>query len=419
MVCEVQLNSIKYLQNKGATNDVRRIIDEDLFNELNDKLTALAETKYGLKTNGAKLFSINMSEHIDPWRSTYYRDTKYKILRAEPNVPLFDRLQELFNARPDQPMMMRELPVETQEEIIDSQENPFTEINGVLFMDVKLDELQNQRSREIAEVLAKRLSLGTNTKFENITKEEAAEILKNRPVKYNGEPAFYYAGTVYVVGENVNVRTVLHEFSHPVLNALRKTNNILFQNLYNQAIATEEGQGVFYYVKTNYPELEESSDLFKEEVLAYAMQLKALNRINNEIETEGYKSFMNKLFAAIKQLLRRLFGNKVNVAKLDVDTTLEELADMLLDKDFEFATDLITEDDLAMFSREVLERAKELNKFSNKESMEKVVRTTYEYTKRILTEAENFKGDKVSRNLLKESLFQKGTNRYLREVVSN
>ena len=128
---------------------------------------------------------------------------------------------------------------------------------------------------------------------------------------------------------------------------------------------------------------------------------------------------MNKLFAAIKQLLRRLFGNKVDVAKLDVDTTLEELADMLLDKDFEFATDLITEDDLAMFSREVLERAKELNKFSNKESMEKVVRTTYEYTKRILTEAENFKGDKVSRNLLKESLFQKGTNRYLREVVSN
>ena len=70
MVCEVQLNSIRYLQNKGATNDVRRIIDEDLFNELNDKLTALAETKYGLKTNGAKLFSINMSEHIDPWRST-------------------------------------------------------------------------------------------------------------------------------------------------------------------------------------------------------------------------------------------------------------------------------------------------------------------------------------------------------------
>jgi hypothetical protein len=107
MVCQVQLNSIKFLQNKGATDDVRRIINEDLFNKLNDQITALAETKYGLKTDGTKLFSTNMSEHVDPQRSTYWRDAKYRILRAEPNVKLFERLQDLYNARPDQPMMMR------------------------------------------------------------------------------------------------------------------------------------------------------------------------------------------------------------------------------------------------------------------------------------------------------------------------
>jgi LysM repeat protein len=292
------------------------------------------------------------------------------------------------------------------------------EIDGVLFMDVKLDELQNERSKEIAEVLAQRLALGTKTQFEKITAEEAANILKNRPVKYNGEPAFYYAGTVYVVGDNVNVRTVLHEFCHPVLQGLRKTNNLLFQNLYSQALATEEGQGIYYYVKANYPELEENSDLFKEEVLAYAMQLKALNRINNEIETEGYKNFMNKLMAAIKQLLRKLFGNKVEVSKLDVDTTLGEMADMLLDKDFEFQTDDVTEEDLAMFSRNVVDRARELASFSNAESQLKVVREMYETNKRILTEVENFKGDKASRKLLKETIFEKGTNRYIREVVS-
>ena len=293
-----------------------------------------------------------------------------------------------------------------------------TEVNGVLFMDVKLDELQNERSKEIAEVLAQRLALGTKTQFEKITAEEAANILKNRPVKYNGEPAFYYAGTVYVVGDNVNVRTVLHEFCHPVLQGLRKTNNLLFQNLYSQALATEEGQGIYYYVKANYPELEENSDLFKEEVLAYAMQLKALNRINNEIETEGYQNFMNKLMAAIKQLLRKLFGNKVEVSKLDVDTTLGEMADMLLDKDFEFQTDDVTEEDLAMFSRNVVDRARELASFSNAESQLKVVREMYETNKRILTEVENFKGDKASRKLLKETIFEKGTNRYIREVVS-
>lgn len=117
MVCQVQINSIKYLEKNGATDDVRRIINEDKFNELNDKLTQLAEQKYGLKTDGAKLFSMNTSEHIDPWRSTYWRDAKYRILRAEPNKPLFDRLQELFNSRPQDPMMMRDIPVQTEEEI--------------------------------------------------------------------------------------------------------------------------------------------------------------------------------------------------------------------------------------------------------------------------------------------------------------
>lgn len=410
MVCQVKLNSIKHLEKYGATDSVRRIIDLDKFEELNDKLTKLAEVKYGLNTYGGKLFDVNMSEHIDPWRSTYYRDAKYKVYRAVPNDQLFARLQELYNAQPDQ-------AVTTKSRSFSTTNNTIQDINGVLFMDVNIDELQNERSREIAEVLAQRLALGTNTQYRNVTKEEAYEILKNRPVKYNGEPAFYYAGTVYTVGENVNVRTVLHEFSHPVLNALRKTNNILFQNLYNQALATEEGQGIYYYVQTNYPELDINSDLFKEEVLAYAMQLKSLNRINKELETEGYQSFMNKLFAAIKQLLRKLFGSKVKVDKLDVDTTLEELSDMLLDKEFEFKTDLITEDDLAMFSRDVLERAKELDKFSNKEASQKMVSEIYETNKRILNEAENFVGDKVARQFLRESLFEKGTNRYLRDVV--
>ena len=77
MVCQVQLNSIKYLEDEGATNDVRRIIDEELFNTLNEKLTVLAEKKYGLKTDGTKLFSLNTSEHIDPRTSTYRRDSKF------------------------------------------------------------------------------------------------------------------------------------------------------------------------------------------------------------------------------------------------------------------------------------------------------------------------------------------------------
>ena len=111
MVCQVQLNSIKYLEENGATNDVRRIIDQDLFDKLNEKLTVLAEVKYGLKTDGTKLFSVNMSEHIDPYRSTYYRDAKYRILRAVPNEQLFNKLQDLYNSRPDDAMMIKDNPI--------------------------------------------------------------------------------------------------------------------------------------------------------------------------------------------------------------------------------------------------------------------------------------------------------------------
>ena len=66
MACEVKVNSIKYLEKEGATNDVRKIIDRNLFDKLNDQLTILAQTKYGLDTYGEKLFSINRSENIEP-----------------------------------------------------------------------------------------------------------------------------------------------------------------------------------------------------------------------------------------------------------------------------------------------------------------------------------------------------------------
>ena len=76
-------------------------------------------------------------------------------------------------------------------------------------------------------------------------------------------------------------------------------------------------------------------------------------------------------------MLRGIFGNTVTVSKLDVDTTLDELADMLLEKDFEFETDKVTEDDLVMYGRFVKERADELVELSNTEAMQKVVNEVF------------------------------------------
>lgn len=400
MACEVQINSINYLQKEGAIDQTNKIVNQELFNNLNDKLTALAEMKYGLDAYGEKLFTTRLS-------------------KALPNDILFQNFQDKFNQKAGQPMMMRETSVAQIENTL-MEDDQAVRNSFIPSIAINIENLNNQRVQQLAEVLSERLARGLDVQYQNVTQEQAADILKNRGVKYNGEPGFYYAGTVYLVGENINPRTVVHEFAHPLLQALRLKNKILFNNLYEQAIVTEEGQGIKYYVATNYPELDQNSDLFKEEVLAYALQLKALNKINDQIETEGFEGFINKLLAAIKKILRGIFGSKVNVSKLDVDTSIEELADMLLEKEFELdVPNNLSEEDLVMFAKDTLDRAKELEKISNKESLQKIVDQMYEVNKRILTEAENFKGDKVSKKFLKETIFQKGTTRYLRSVVSN
>ena len=111
-----------------------------------------------------------------------------------------------------------------------------------------ITNLTNARAREIANVLAERLTLGLKVNYANITQDEAREILKNSPIPYQGEPAFFFAGSVYIVDDNVTVNTVLHEFSHPLIEGINKTNSALFNNLYMQLAATIEGKKLEEYV---------------------------------------------------------------------------------------------------------------------------------------------------------------------------
>jgi LysM repeat protein len=269
----------------------------------------------------------------------------------------------------------------------------------------------NARSKEVATILANRLALGLKVNYYNITEAEARDILKNSKIPYQGEPAFFFAGTVYTVGDNVNLNTVLHEFSHPLLQGIRKTNKgkELFNKLYAQLDGTTEGDAIVNHLKAEYPELEEGSDRFKEEALAYALQLRAVNLVNNKIESEGFDKFIKNLLYQIKQFLKSIFGNKVNVAKLDVNTSLEELADMLLEKDFIYDTDKITYDDLVAFARYTKARVDFLTKNASKNAVTDSINSWYTSSNAVLERAKNFKGNKVTREIVKNSLLRKGT----------
>jgi LysM repeat protein len=292
-------------------------------------------------------------------------------------------------------------------------------VEEVPLVDINVDVINSARTKEVADILTQRLSQSLNVNYFNVSAAEAVQILKSSPMPYNGEPAFFYAGSVYVVGDNVNVRTVLHEFSHPLLAGIRKTNSALFNNLFNQLMMTDEGQTLFAHVQSEYPELTVGSDLFKEEVLAFALQGRATDKLNNEIATKGFDEVINKILAAIKQFLRNIFGDKVNVKSLDVNTTLDQLGEMLLEKDFEFETDTLSEEDVVMYGRFVTERANEFVNKTSTEALQKVVNEVYAQNKVLLDQAKNFRSDKPTYERLKQTLFQEGTTKLLPEIVQS
>ncbi len=344
MICSSKDNSIKFLLDNGATDDVRKIIDVAKFDAANEKLTKLAQVKYGLDTMGADLFSIGY-ESKRYLNEPYYRESTFTTPRAIPNEVLFNQLDILIDQYESRASM---------EDINPSEPSRITSLEDYTDFPVfeyDLSTLENARSKEIVAVLAERLSIGLKTNHQNITQTEARNLLKNSPIPYQGEPAFFFAGTVYTVGDNVSIGTVLHEFSHPLLQGIRQTNPRLFEGLYAQLKGTSEGQEIIRNVQKAYPELEFESGRFMEEALAYALQRRATDKVTKQLESEGFENFIKNLLNQIKQLLKNIFGNKVKVAKLNESTSLEELADMLLEKDFEFETERITNEDAAAFAR--------------------------------------------------------------------
>jgi len=295
------------------------------------------------------------------------------------------------------------------------------EMFGIPLIDINIETLKDAKTKQLGDALAKKLSLSLNLGFQNITPEKAAEITRVSPTPYNGEPAFYYAGTVYVVGDNINVNTVLHEFSHPVINAIRIKNRKLFDNLYNALITTDEGKLIQNNVLSKYPELRANKDMLQSEILTYGLQMHAVNNLTGKIQTEGFDSIINKILAAIKQILRNIFGNKEGISNINESTTLEQLGDMLLKDEIDLSEYDVTEDDLIQYGKFVTERANELTKSINSPALEKIINEWFATNKSILDRAKNFKTDKVIKEMLTKSIFgqREGSTNLLPEAVSS
>jgi hypothetical protein len=260
--------------------------------------------------------------------------------------------------------------------------------------------------RSIADTIAENLGVS----YTLVTPAQAAEITAGASNPWKGEKAFYFNGQVYFVDGGFSINNVLHEFAHPLVSAIAELNPTLFNNLYNQVAVTPEGQAVIDQVKTLYPEVAETNEKFREEVIVRGLTQKAQNQINGVKDSVGFSEFIKKMVFALKQMFRKLFGTSINIDKLSTDTTLGELAEMLRGNKFNIPTDIVTESDYVDYLRDISNFTKELEDVEYTgiaNSVKRFFDVTTNHIRRIqenknYTEARKFLVDETGRGQLQE-----------------
>lgn len=249
--------------------------------------------------------------------------------------------------------------------------------------------------------------LGIN--YEVITQEEFKDLYPDQP-KTAG---FYKKGKVYFIDGLFNYDTVLHEFSHPIIKSLSKDNPVLFETLYSNLLKSPEGSEIFDYVSKYYDELTPNSNLFMEEVLVQAME-----RLNSKPELKETSFFKDLLFQ-IKQFLRSIFGKKINVSKLDNNTTLQDFLNMLNQgEQFVLNMDFLNANDVVMFQRKY---AEEIESVIQKNAMETTQQVIDEFYSLVQKQVGNLTKENSIFNTLKSELsddFNEGVLQIIRKNLN-
>ena len=217
--------------------------------------------------------------------------------------------------------------------------------------------------------MADKLSQQLGVKYAIITPTEAEELTKDT-VKWNGEKGFFLNDTVYLLGDRLDPNVAFHEFSHPFVKALQNKNKALFYKLYGELAFTPEGERIIKETKELYGDyLDFDSDRFKEEVIVKAMTLAA----NTTDNTPGFIKWLKEIFYQIKQLLRGQWG-KIDISKLDFNTTIERLSEMLMKgSKFTLNNTSISDKDLAEYYREQQAEIDDLTSIKDKGNYQDLV----------------------------------------------
>jgi Mor family transcriptional regulator len=275
-----------------------------------------------------------------------------------------------------------------------------------------VDQLKNARAIELANKLSN--ALGIN--YEVVSEEQAYMLTKDTRNPWNGEAAFFVQGQVFFIENRMTSDMVLHEFAHPLVRALSKENPEVFNNIYKKLMSTEEGRLIYEKVKENYTALEPDSDYFKEEVIVKALERAASDKLSEQKVENKFLAAIKEILYALKQFLRNNFGKDISISKLDVDTTLDQLADILTKGDkITIDTQLVAEENLVAYNKDSYDEVtSSLDNIRNKD-IQKTINTFFDTSTNHLSQLMKNNNFEELRSLLTDD-YLRGD---LQEIKSN
>jgi hypothetical protein len=247
------------------------------------------------------------------------------------------------------------------------------EINPKEFDDVmQMNRAEQEKivGTEIFNKVVGKLADKIGTSYQIVTAEEAQELTKDSKIPYNGEKAFYYKGTAYVLDSALTVNNGIHEVMHPFTDIIAKSNPELFDKIYSDLSSTNAGARIIQEVHQTYGEDFNTEQQQKEVIVRMLSDLVEGNI--EAAEEPKVRSILSRIFFALKQLFRKLFTKTVNLQNLNENTTLQELADMLTSDDFKIDSKVVSEEDVIQFKRDYTEVIDDLRKLPNSALIESI-----------------------------------------------
>ena len=221
---------------------------------------------------------------------------------------------------------------------------------------INVSQLKNSKALEFANEVSKALGVS----FQVVSGNEALEITKNTNNPWSGEAAFFVGGKVYFLADRMTTDLVLHEFAHPLVRAIAKENESVFNNLYRQLEESSEGQELITETKNSHSHLDPESKFFKEEVIVKAITKAGQSALGEEVTEGKFAKFINEALYQIKQMLRRVLGRDLAVSKLSLKTTIDDLANILAKSEkINIDTELIAEEDIVAYNKDIREQLSE------------------------------------------------------------